>query len=168
DASILLYVEILTFQVPRWPHLYTRALPIICLHQHLHTGGHTRHRSAGLYTDNLTADGLFLRWVIEPAIGRVDAPATASRFASRNINRLLALFIGRSLLQHLCRHVEHQRLAVACYLKSIPGYDDGLLTHSQKATHRHHRVHHTSRVRIKHELLQVPHVLPLWVLDVAA
>src|SRR6516162_9921123 len=61
-VGVLLHVEILAFQVPRWPNLYTRALAILCLHQHLHTGGHTRHRSTGLYTDNLTAYGLFLRW----------------------------------------------------------------------------------------------------------
>src|SRR5262249_34635971 len=167
-AGVLLYVEILTFQVPHWPHLYTRALPIICLYQHLHTGGHTRHRSTGLYADNLTVDGLFLRWVIQPTIGRVHAPTTAFRFASGSRHRLLALFIGGSLLQHLWRHVEHQRLAVACYLKGMPGDDDSLLTHSQKAAHRHHRVHHTSGMRIKHELLQVPHTLSLWILDVAA
>src|SRR5262245_40631551 len=167
-VCVLLHVEILAFQVPRWPNLYTRAFAIICLHQHLHTGGHTRHRSSGLDVDHLTAYGLFLRWVIEPTIGRVHAPTTASQFASGNIYRLLAPFIGGCLLQHLRRHVEHQRLAVACYFKSIPGYDDGLLTHSQKAAHRHHRVHHTSSVRIKHELLQVPHVLSLWVLDIAA
>src|SRR4030095_1691402 len=160
-VGVLLHVEILAFQVPCWPNLYTRTLAIICLHQHLHTGGHTGHRSTGLYADNLTAYGLFLCWVIEPTIGRVHAPTAASQFASGNRHRLLALFIGGCLLQHLGRHVEHQRLAVACYFKSIPGYDDGLLTHSQKAAHRHYRVHHTSGVRIKHELLQVPHVLAL-------
>src|SRR5262245_53490321 len=128
-AGVLLHVEILTFQVPRWADLYTHVLPIIGLHQHLHTGGHTWHRCAGLYADHLTAYGLFLRWVIEPTIGRIHAPTTASRFAARHIHRLLALFIGRGLLQHLCRHIEHQRLAVACHLKRIPGHDDGLLTH---------------------------------------
>src|SRR5712691_13027290 len=100
-TGVLLHVEILAFQVPRWPNLYTRALPIICLHQHLHTGSHTRHRSAGLYADNWTAYGLFLRWVIQPTIGRVHTPTTASRFAGRYIPRLLPLFIGRGLLQHL-------------------------------------------------------------------
>src|SRR4029450_12551516 len=77
-VSVLLHVEILAFQVPRWPNLYTRAFAIICLHQHLHTGGHTRHRSISLYADNLTAYGLFLRRVIEPPIGRVHAPTTAA------------------------------------------------------------------------------------------
>src|ERR1041384_2075132 len=30
DAGVLLHVEILAFQVPRWPNLYTCTLPIIC------------------------------------------------------------------------------------------------------------------------------------------
>src|SRR5262245_9344839 len=89
-AGVLLHVKILVFQVPRWPHLYTCALSLICLHQHLHTRGHTRQRSTGLYADHVTAYGLFLRWVIEPTIGRVHAPPTASRFAGGCIDGLLA------------------------------------------------------------------------------
>src|SRR5215510_10105332 len=81
-VGVLFHLEILAFQVPRWPNLYTCAFAIICLHQHLHTGGHTRHRSIGLHADNLTAYGLFLCWVIEPTIGRIHTPTTASRFAS--------------------------------------------------------------------------------------
>src|SRR5439155_26340925 len=100
-AGVLLEVELLTFQVPRRPNLYTRALLIIGLHQHLHTRCHTRQRSAGFYADHVTADGLFPGWVIEPTIRRVHAPTTASRFAGRRIHRLLALVIGGGLLQHL-------------------------------------------------------------------
>src|SRR5215470_12355164 len=84
-TGILLYIEFLPFQVPHWSNLYTGALPIICLYQHLHTGDHTRHRSAGLYADDLTAYALFLGWVIEPTIGRIHAPTTAPWFTGRRI-----------------------------------------------------------------------------------
>src|SRR5262245_27408161 len=135
-AYVLLQIEILAVQIPYWADLYTRALPIICLYQHLHTWGHTWERSAGIYTDYLSTYGLFLRRVIQPAIGCIHTPA-ATRFAARDINGLLTLFIDRGLLEHLWRQVQHQRLASAGNLDGLPGHNDALLTHPQKATHAH-------------------------------